>query len=212
MAGFRPDAFPSGNPWQVFRFMHPKRGLGREKRPFVATYRRRASKTSWLWQYSRAMYPKSPANRLSGMHSAQILPGRGPFRRTDPLNHAWDADLAREPPLHGPLESCIPCRSCHPSPPNSASDRKHGAALMARQPAYGRQNRARAASCRAWWRGRRSAWRCGVSSADGKAGIGEAPLVDPRHQQLRRISRAGIRGEGSGQGGGEEGRSSGPAE
>ena len=31
--------------------------------------------------------------------------------------------------LHGPLESCIVCRSCHP-PPNSASDRNHGAALM----------------------------------------------------------------------------------
>ena len=31
--------------------------------------------------------------------------------------------------LHGPLESCIVRRSCHP-PPNSASDRNHGAALM----------------------------------------------------------------------------------
>lgn len=40
------------------------------------------------------MYPKSPANRLSGMHSAKILPGRGPFRCTDPSNHAYRADLA----------------------------------------------------------------------------------------------------------------------
>ena len=31
--------------------------------------------------------------------------------------------------LHGPLESCIVRRSCHP-PPNGASDRNHGAALM----------------------------------------------------------------------------------
>ena len=31
--------------------------------------------------------------------------------------------------LHGPLESCTARRSCHP-PPNSASDRSHGAALM----------------------------------------------------------------------------------
>ena len=39
--------------------------------------------------------------------------------------------LARKGPfsLHGPLESCIVRRSCHP-PPNSASDRNHGAALM----------------------------------------------------------------------------------
>ena len=129
MARFRPDAFPGGNPWQFFHPMHPKKGLGREKRPFVATYRRRVSKTSWLWQDMLSMYSKCPANRLSGMHRAKILPGRGPFRRTGPSNHAWDTNLAREPPLHGPLESCIPRRSCHPSPPNSASDRKHGAAL-----------------------------------------------------------------------------------
>ena len=40
-------------------------------------------------------------------------------------------DLARKGPfsLHGPLESCIVRRSCHP-PPNSASDRNHSAALM----------------------------------------------------------------------------------
>ena len=40
-------------------------------------------------------------------------------------------DLARKGrlSLHGPLESCIVRRSCHP-PPNSASDRNHSAALM----------------------------------------------------------------------------------
>ena len=39
--------------------------------------------------------------------------------------------LAKKGPfsLHGPLESCIVRRSCHP-PPNSASDRNHSAALM----------------------------------------------------------------------------------
>ena len=87
VAIFRRGAFPGGYPWQYSRFMHPRRGLGREKRPFLATYRRHVSKTSWLWQDMRAMYPKSPANRLSGMHSAQILPERGPFRRTGPSNH-----------------------------------------------------------------------------------------------------------------------------
>ena len=98
------DAFSDALSWQFSRFMHPRRGPGREKRPSLAIYRRHASKMSWLWQYSRAVYPKSPANRLSGMHSAHILPGRGPFRCTDPSNHARRANPA------------IP-----PAPPNSAS-------------------------------------------------------------------------------------------
>ena len=87
-------AFPGGDPWQLFRFMRSRRGLGREKRQFVATYRRRASKTGWLRQDMRAMHPKSPANGRSGMHCANILPGRGPFRCACPSNHARRADLA----------------------------------------------------------------------------------------------------------------------
>ena len=94
MAGFRRGAFPGGNPWQFFHSVYPKRGLGREKRPSLAAYRRHVSKTSWLWQDMRAMYPKSPTNRLSGIRRANILPGRGPFRCTDPSNHAWRAYLA----------------------------------------------------------------------------------------------------------------------
>ena len=94
MAIYRRYAFPNVQQWQLFRFMHPKSAFGRKKRPSLATYRRRASKTSWLWQDMRAMYPKSPANRLSGMRRAQILPGRGPFRRTGPSNHARRANLA----------------------------------------------------------------------------------------------------------------------
>ena len=56
--------------------------------------------------------------------------------RKPPSEDTPREDLARKGPfsLHGPLESCIVRRSCHP-PPNSASDRNHGAALMARQPA-----------------------------------------------------------------------------
>ena len=94
MAIFRPGAFLGGNPWQVSRSMYPERGPGREKRPFMATYCRHASKMSWRWQDMRAMYPKSHANRLSGMHSARILPGRGPFRCTGPSNHARHANPA----------------------------------------------------------------------------------------------------------------------
>ena len=94
MAKCSRNAFPGGNPWQVFHSMHPKSGLGRENRQFVAAYRRRVSEMSWLWQDMRAMHPKSPANRLSGTHLAKILPGRGPFRCTGPSNHAQRANLA----------------------------------------------------------------------------------------------------------------------
>ena len=87
-------AFPGGDPWQLFRFMRSRRGLGREKRQFAATYRRRASKTSWLRQDMRAVHPKSPANGRSGMHRAKILPRRGPFRCARPSDHARRADLA----------------------------------------------------------------------------------------------------------------------
>ena len=51
--------------------------------------------------------------------------------RKPPLEDTPREDLAGKGPfsLHGPLESRIVRRSCHP-PPNSASDRSHGAALM----------------------------------------------------------------------------------
>ena len=88
------NAFPGGNPWQVLRSMHPKSGFGRENRQFVAAYRRRVSKMSWLWQDVRAMHPKSPANSRLGIHRAKILPGRGRFRCTGPSNHAQRANLA----------------------------------------------------------------------------------------------------------------------
>ena len=60
----------------------------------MAIYRRHASEMSWLWQDMRAMHPKSPANRRWRIHHVNILPGRGPFRCTNPSNHARRADLA----------------------------------------------------------------------------------------------------------------------
>ena len=60
--------------WQDSHTMHPK--------------------TGWLWQDLRAMHPKCPANRRRRIHRAKILPGRGPFRCTDPSNHARRANLA----------------------------------------------------------------------------------------------------------------------
>ena len=94
VARFRRGAFPGGNPWQFFHSMYPKRGLGRENRPFLARFARHTSEMSWLWQDMRAMYPKSPANRRQRIRRAKILPGRGTFRCTGPSNHARRANLA----------------------------------------------------------------------------------------------------------------------
>ena len=51
--------------------------------------------------------------------------------RKQPFGNTPREDLARKGhfSLRKPLESCTARRSCHP-PPNSASDRNHGAALM----------------------------------------------------------------------------------
>ena len=159
MAGFRRGAFPGGNPWQFFRSMHPRRGPGREKRPSLARFARHASKTSWLWQDMRVVYPKSPANRLLGMHRAKILPGRGAFRCTDPLNHARRANLAIRRRTARAIASTAP------------------PLWRGNLPRDGRTGRGRLLVGRG---GAAKGVRCvvGSSSADGKAGIGEAPLAD----------------------------------
>lgn len=79
VAGYSLKAFPGTHPWQDFRLMYAKRGLGRKNTPSVAIYRRYVSKISWFWQDLRATYPKSPANRCLGIHIVKILPGRTPF-------------------------------------------------------------------------------------------------------------------------------------
>ena len=92
--------------------------------------------------------------------------------RKPPSEDTPREDLARKGPfsLHGPLESCIVRRSCHP-PPNSASDRSHGAALMGGGTGHGRLLVGRGDAAK----GVRGV--AGVSSAGGKAGISEAPLA-----------------------------------
>ena len=111
MARFRRGAFPGGNPWQVLRAMHPESGLGRENRQFAARFARHASENGLaLARYAR--------------HASEMP-------RKPPPEDTPREDLARKGPLslHGPLESRTARRSCRP-PPNSASDRNHGAALM----------------------------------------------------------------------------------
>ena len=144
VARFRRGAFPGVTPWQVLRSMHPESGLGRENRQFVARFARHASEMSWLWQDMRAMYPKSPANRRWRMHRAKILPGRSPFRCTNPSNHARRADLA----IRRRRTALAPAT---PVPPNGASRpqrrRPHGtAAFGARHPSQRQAARATATS------------------------------------------------------------------
>ena len=111
MARLCRGAFPGGNPWQVFRPTHPESGLGRENRQFAARFARHASENGLaLAGYARHA-SETPRKPLSEDIPREDLARKGRFS------------------LHGPLESCIVRRSCHP-PPNSASDRNHGAALM----------------------------------------------------------------------------------
>ena len=84
MARYRSDASPSCRPWQDCAPMRSRRGLGQEKRQFVAIYRRHVFRFSYFWQDMRAMYPKSPAKRRWGMHRASILPPRGAFAVRSP--------------------------------------------------------------------------------------------------------------------------------
>ena len=79
MARYRSDASPSCRPWQDCAPMRSRRGLGQEKRQFVAIYRRHVFRFSYFWQDMRAMHPKSPAKCRWGMHRASILPPRGVF-------------------------------------------------------------------------------------------------------------------------------------
>ena len=111
VARFRRGAFSGGNPWQVLRSMYPKRGLGRENRPFLARSARHASENGLaLAGYAR--------------HASE-MPRKSPLEDTPREDLAGKGHFS----LHGSLESRIVRRSCHP-PPNSASDRSHGAALM----------------------------------------------------------------------------------
>lgn len=102
VAKYSSKAFPGTHPWQDFRLMYAKRGLGRKNTPSVATYRRYVSKMSWFWQDLHAAYPKSLANRCLGIHIVKVLPGRAPF---------FSPEASK---------SYIVCISCHPVSPNRA--------------------------------------------------------------------------------------------
>ncbi len=116
VARFRRGAFPGINPWQVLRSMHPKSGLGRENRQFAARFARHASENGLaLAGYARHASEKP---------------------RKPPFGNAPREDLARKGrfSLHGPLDSCIVRRSCHPASTKRPSARNPCAAEQCEPP------------------------------------------------------------------------------
>ena len=97
----------------------------------VARFRRGAFPGGNPWQVLRSMHPESGLGRENRQFAARFARHASETPRKPPSEDTPREDLARKGrfSLHGPLESCIVRRSCHP-PPNSASDRNHGAALM----------------------------------------------------------------------------------
>ena len=157
MAKLCPDAFPGTRRWQNAREM---RSLGVRRRQGSRAMRSRALCRGKI---SLRCVPGRQSVAIFSLHVSQKGPrtGKSPLSgkirtpcirnelalaryaryvsekpRKPPSEDTPREDLARKGhlSLHGPLESCAARESCHP-PPNSASDRNHGAALMARQPA-----------------------------------------------------------------------------
>ena len=121
---FSRDAFPGALPWQDFAAVRSRAAI--RGNFFTPCIPKGASdeKRGASWQDSRAMHPKRAG--FGKMCAPCIRNARKSPSEDTPREY-----LARKGhlSLHGPLESCIVRRSCHP-PPNSASDRNHGAALM----------------------------------------------------------------------------------
>ena len=107
VARYRPDAFPGCRPWQDCGLMRSRRGLGREKHRFVATYRLHVFRFSLFWQDMHAMHPKSPAERRWGMHRANILP---PSDGPAPAQGLLPEQLHRGTAL----QRLVPCPGCLP--------------------------------------------------------------------------------------------------
>ena len=108
------------------------------RRPTVTRFSRDAFPGALPWQDSAAVRSRAairgkirtPCIR-NELALARHVRHASEMPRKPPLEDTPREYLARKGPfsLRKPLESCIVRRSCHP-PPNSASDRNHGAALM----------------------------------------------------------------------------------
>ena len=107
-----PRCVPRRQSVAIFSLHASRKWPRTRKRGFLARFARRASKTSWLWQDVRAMYPKAPQIAVGG-YTARRSCREGPLF------------AARAPRImHG--AQILPSVAA----PNSASDRSHGATLM----------------------------------------------------------------------------------
>ena len=156
---FSRDAFPGALPWQDSAAVRSRAAI-RGKFcapciPKVASGGKIASsrqdsramhpKTGWLWQDMRAMHPKCPANSRLGIHRAEILPGRAPFRCTDPSNHAWRANLAIRR-RRSALAPATPVPPTSAKPPERPRPRRRRTVRAARARSPGPRNTAQEAA------------------------------------------------------------------
>ena len=138
MARLCPNAFPSALPWQDSAAVRSRAAIrGKISSRYVPG---RQSVASFAFHASRKR-PRTGKSPVRGKIRAPCIRNELALARyarhvsekprKSPSEDTPREDLARKRrfSLHGPLESCIVRRSCHP-PPNSASDRNHGAALM----------------------------------------------------------------------------------
>ena len=135
---FSRDAFPGALPWQDFAAVRSRASIRGKIPPRCVPGRQSVAGFALHASRKRPRAGKSPVHgkiRAPCIRNELALAGYARHvsekPRKPPLEDTPREYLARKGPfsLHGPPESCIVRRSCHP-PPNSASDRNHGAALM----------------------------------------------------------------------------------
>ena len=121
---FSRDAFPGALPWQDFAAVRSRAAIRGNFSLHVSQKGPRTGKSPVRGKIRAPCIRNELALARYARHASET-PCKSPPEDT-PREY-----LARKGrfSLHGPLESCIVRRSCHP-PPNSASDRNHGAALM----------------------------------------------------------------------------------
>ena len=161
VAIFRRGAFPGRQPWQFFRLMRSRRGLGREKRRFVARYARHAS--------------EKPCKQPSGNTLREDLAAKGPFSLHAPLESCTARISCHEPTAPHPSgpEAQLGSSGClHAlAPPMSL-------ALLCRPGASGRSS----APC--------SSGASGPHTAQGTSGLPQPQRPTPGHRRDRSIPPA----------------------
>lgn len=80
--------------WQDSRAMYPLFADCTKKGVSLAAFARNACFSRCSWQDLRPMHPFRGAIGRFRIHSARILPGKPPFLRRGPWNHAWGEDPA----------------------------------------------------------------------------------------------------------------------